>query len=399
MSDIPEKTTGPEQPDWRSIAAVTAGISILSAMMGLTYPLLAFNLNRWGVSPTMIGINAAMMGLGLLLAGWIMPRVIMRIGLRRAAILCITGTTAVFALYPLFPGLVPWFPIRLAHGFISSGIFIICDTWINQLAPSRLRGRIIGIYATVFALGFAVGPAILTVTGSEGWTPYIAGICCGVVALIGLLLGKDEGKVTNDGGHDSGSVAGFVLIAPALLIAILGFGIFESGLLSLLPIYLLDFGHLESDASVLLATFIVGSALMQLPIGMIADRLPGRTMFFVCTAIAVLSPVLLPVLARDWVPLLVLFFLWGGFAFGIYTLSMKELGDRFSGQALVTGNAAFAMAWSLGNLVGPAISGGMTAVAGLVSLPAFLGGAFAPVLVIAAIRTILRGRQRKQDAA
>jgi predicted MFS family arabinose efflux permease len=122
-------------------------------------------------------------------------------------------------------------------------------------------------------------------------------------------------------------------------------------------------------------------------------------MFFVCTAIAVLSPVLLPVLARDWVPLLVLFFLWGGFAFGIYTLSMKELGDRFSGQALVTGNAAFAMAWSLGNLVGPAISGGMTAVAGLVSLPAFLGGAFAPVLVIAAIRTILRGRQRKQDAA
>lgn len=383
--------TVPEPPvDWRSVAAVTAGISILSAMIGLTYPLLAFNLNRWGVSPAMIGFNAAMTGLGLLLAGWVTPSVIARLGLKRTAILCISATTAVFALYPLFPGLVPWFPIRLAHGFVSSGIFIICDTWINHLAPSRLRGRIIGIYATVFALGFAVGPAILTVTGTEGWPPYIAGIGIGVVALAGILPARETGEFGDGIGDGGSSVAGFILVAPALLIAILGFGIFESGLLSLLPVYLLDFGHGETTASMLLATFIVGSALLQIPVGMLADRLRGRTVFLSCVALSVAAPALLPVLAANTTALAIHFFFWGGVAFGIYTLSMKELGDRFSGRKLVTGNAAFAMAWSTGNLTGPVLSGGLIAVTGLSGLPLFLGAAFAPVLVLAAIRTAMR---------
>jgi MFS family permease len=381
----------PEAPvDWRSVAAVTAGISILSAMIGLTYPLIAFNLNRWGVSPAMIGFNAAMTGLGLMLAGWIVPSVIARLGLKRTAILCISATTAVFALYPLFPGLVPWFPIRLAHGFVSSGIFIICDTWINHLAPSRLRGRIIGIYATIFALGFAVGPAILTVTGSEGWPPYLAGIGIGLVALVGILPAREAGNLDDGGAEGASSVLGFILVAPALLVAILGFGIFESGLLSLLPIYLLEFGHAETLVSILLATFIVGSALLQVPIGMLADRVPGRTVFLACVALSVAAPALLPLLAANFTALAVHFFFWGGVAFGIYTLSMKELGDRFTGRMLVTGNAAFAMAWSLGNLTGPVFSGSLISVTGLDGLPLFLGCAFAPVLVLAAIRTAIR---------
>lgn len=381
----------PETPvDWRSVAAVTAGISILSAMIGLTYPLIAFNLNRWGVSPTMIGFNAAMTGLGLMLAGWVIPSVITRFGLKRTAILCISATTAVFALYPLFPGLVPWFPIRFAHGFVSSGIFIICDTWINHLAPSRLRGRIIGIYATVFALGFAVGPAILTVTGSEGWPPYIAGIAIGFIALVGILPAREAGEFEEGSGEGGSSIARFIMIAPALLVAILGFGIFESGLLSLLPIYLLGFGHGETTVSILLATFIVGSALLQIPVGMLADRLRGRTVFLGCVALSVAAPALLPVLAPNGTALAIHFFLWGGVAFGIYTLSMKELGDRFTGRMLVTGNAAFAMAWSMGNLTGPVASGGLIAVTGLGGLPLFLGAAFFPALLVAAIRTAIR---------
>ena len=82
MNGHDQLASGPEQTDWRSIAAVTTGISVLSVMMGLSHPLLAFNLNSQGVSPTMIGLNAAMLGLGLLIAGWAMPSVLSRFGLR-----------------------------------------------------------------------------------------------------------------------------------------------------------------------------------------------------------------------------------------------------------------------------------------------------------------------------
>ena len=390
MSGNDQLISRPEQTDWRSIAAVTVGISVLSVMMGLSHPLLAFNLNSQGVSPTMIGLNAAMLGLGLLIAGWAMPSVLSRFGLRKTAIVCVVLTTGIFVLYPIFPSLESWFVIRFLHGLASSGIFIICDTWINRLAPQRIRGRVLGVYATVFALGFGIGPAILTLTGTEGWPPFLSGVACGIVSLAGIMFAIEPAGDEEAQTAPGVSALGFCRHAPSLLIAFLGFGLFEAGLLSLLPIYLLDFSHAESAVAILLATLIVGSALLQIPIGILADWLPGRTMFFLCAGLAVLAPVLLPVLASGWYPLMVYFFLWGGFTFGIYTLAMKELGDRFTGKMLIAGNAAIAMAWSLGNLIGPAISGGMIAWTGLAGLPVFLGAAFLPVLIIAAVRSAVR---------
>ncbi|MEQ8709208.1 MAG: MFS transporter [Rhodospirillales bacterium] len=397
MSGNDGLVSGPGQTDWRSIAAVTVGISVLSVMIGLSHPLIAFNLNSQGVSPTMIGLNAAMLGLGLLIAGGVMPSVLSRFGLRRTAIVCVVLTTGIFVLYPVFPGLEAWFVIRFLHGLASSGIFIICDTWINRLAPQRLRGRILGLYATIFALGFAIGPAILVLTGAEGWPPFLSGVGCGIVSLAGIMFATEPADDEAEQAAPGVSALGFVRHAPALLIAFLGFGLFEAGLLSLLPIYLLDFSHTESAAAILLATLILGSALLQIPIGFMADWLPGRTMFFLCVGLAVLAPVLLPALAPTWGPLLVYLFLWGGFAFGIYTLAMKELGDRFTGKMLIAGNAAFAIAWSFGNLIGPAISGGMIAWTGLAGLPVFLGGAFLPVLVIAAVRSLARRRRQSSE--
>ncbi len=72
--------------------------------------------------------------------------------------------------------------------------------------------------------------------------------------------------------------------------------------------------------------------------------------------------------------------------FGIYTLSLIQLGERFSGLTLIAGNAAFAFAWGLGGMVGSPATGLVMQVTGHHGLPLSLGllcAALAGLLVVA----------------
>ena len=58
---------------------------------------------------------------------------------------------------------------------------------------------------------------------------------------------------------------------------------------------------------------------------------------------------------------------------GIYTVSLIQLGERFSGQALIAGNAAFALVWGIGGIVGSPATGLAMQLIGHQGLPSSLG--------------------------
>ena len=47
---------------------------------------------------------------------------------------------------------------------------------------------------------------------------------------------------------------------------------------------------------------------------------------------------------------LAVIFVWGGVSFGIYTMTLIQLGERFNAQTLIAGNAAFALVWGSAGL-------------------------------------------------
>ena len=59
----------------------------------------------------------------------------------------------------------------------------------------------------------------------------------------------------------------------------------------------------------------------------------------------------------------------GTTGYGVYTVSLVALGNRFSGIELISGSASFTLVWGFGALVG-SISGGMAMLAsGFYGLP------------------------------
>ena len=86
-------------------------------------------------------------------------------------------------------------------------------------------------------------------------------------------------------------------------------------------------------------------------------------------------------------------FVWGAVAFGTYTVAMVELGDRFSGTLLLTGNSAFGIMWGMGGIIGPSIAGTAMDLMGPEGLPVTVGILFGLLGLLAVLMPLDRRQQ------
>lgn len=382
-----QQSTVVEETPWAAIAGVIATVSVFAIAQGLSYPLLSFILQRQGVSPALIGLSAAMSPIGFILSSPLIPAVSRRFGAGRTALTCAALSAIVLGLIGWTQDVYAWFLLRFLLGVVVNPLYVLSEVWMIALAPPSRRGRIMGIYTTLISAGFAAGPICLLVVGTQGWPPFLVGIVAFVIC--GLCLGAVLHRLPDmkgEGGRHV-SVFGFLPLAWVLLAAVAIAAGFEQGVLALLPVYGTSHGIAETTMSALLAVMIAGNIAFQIPLGLLAERGSARAVKFGCVVTAAVGCALLPVVVET--PLVWPFvFLWGAVSYGIYTMSIIELGERFSGQMLVAGNAAFAMMWGLGGIIVPPVAGGAIDVMGPSGLPVTLGA----ICLLLAVLSIVRWR-------
>lgn len=359
---------------WRPIAAVAAGATLFTAVQGLSYPLLAVILYRRGAGETFIGFNTAMMPLGMILAAPVATAMMRRIGGLALAAGSICGAVLCLLLIGAISNPWMWMPLRLFQGLSLACLFIVTDTWVNQLAPAHSRGRVLGFYSMLTSVGFALGPALLLLVGTRGWTPFVAGAACGLVSLLPLVARRAELPPRDDA--PSLSIFAFLPIAPLLLAGAAAAALADQAAMSMLPVFTLRYGMDVSFSNVTLIVMVAGSISLQYPMGWLADRVPRRTLYLGCTVTTAVGAALMPIAVRAPLFFWLVVFIWGGAYYAIYTLSLVRLGERFKGAALVAGNAAFAAMWGAGGLVGTPVIGAAMQLWGPVGLSIVLTSLF-----------------------
>jgi MFS family permease len=356
---------------WGAMAGLIATVTLGAVAAGLTYPLLSFILERQGTAPGLIGLSAAMMPLGFIASAYLTPALARRVGAARLAILCSILAAATLIAIAWTQDVWAWMPLRFLLGFLTKPSYVISETWLIAITPASRRGRIMGLYSAIVSGGFAIGPLSLGLVGTEGWPPFIIAIMalllCG---LIMLAIVPRLPKMSHEG--EATSVGGFFALAPLLLFAVFTAAAFEQTLVSLFAVYGAALGSSESRIASLIACFIAGDAALQILLGGVADRFGStRTMLF-CALASLAGCLLLSSNFDSWL-IWPLVFVWGGVSFGIYTMTLIQLGERFSGQALIAGNAAFAFAWGIGGIVGSPATGLVMQLIGHQGLPLSLG--------------------------
>ncbi|GLK71777.1 MFS transporter [Ancylobacter dichloromethanicus] len=342
-----------------SIAAAIAAISVVGLGLALSIPLLAFELHDRGISSTWIGINTAVGGLATIALAPFLPDLVRRLGAGPLLLAAILSAALSLLAFKFTASFVLWFPLRFIFGAALCVLFVVSEFWINAAAPNHRRGLVIGIYGTVLSVGFAGGPAILSLVGTQGWAPYLCGAVFFALAGIPVLIGAASAPAIEKE-STSGSVWTLMRIAPAATLAAFIFGAVETGLINFLPLYGLRRGLDEGEAALLLTVAELGNVALQLPLGLLSDKLDRRRMLLACGIIGVVGSFLIPHLAIDSWALWIAAFFTTGIVAGLYTVGLALLGARFDGAALATANAAFVMLYSIGLTVGPtAVGGGM----------------------------------------
>jgi MFS family permease len=373
---------------WLAIGAVTATVSVFAIAQGLSYPLLSFILERQGVSPTLIGLSAAMSPLGMIVSSSLVPAIVKRLGGVRTVLVCSILCATLLALIGATQNVWLWFPLRFLVGMSVIPLYVLSEVWMISLAPAHARGRFMGVYTSIISLGFALGPATLAVVGTQGWPPFLVGIAAFLIC--GLFVQVVAARLPQFHEDDQqGTVRRFLPVAPTLLLAVVVAAGFETAMLSLLPSYGRAFAVGEAEMAMLLTVFIIGNFALQVPLGLIADRWSARAVMLICTCMTVVGCAMLPLVLGTPVQWPVAF-LWGAFAYGIYTMAIIELGQRFSGSMLVAGNAAFALMWGIGGISGPPSAGLAMQLVGPNGLPAVLG----TLCLVLALVGVLRARRR-----
>lgn len=361
-----------------NLIAAIATIAVCDIAFGLTFPLLSLLLERRGVPAWIIGLNSAMSPLGIILAGPVIPAAVRLFGARQLALFTLFGMALLLMGFYVFPSLVAWFVLRFAFGVIAGTLYTLSEAWIVHFAEGPRRGRITGIYTSVVAITFSAGPLIIPYLNVESITPWLLGSVLVLAAGIPLLF-VNTGEEFQP--NKEQSVANFVRRAPLLLFAVLTLTMFDAVMLSFFIIYGLRSGLDLETASWALGVSIAGNAVLQYPIGMLADHWRRTSIMWLAGVMALAMALALPFAVNN-IALWPVAFMLGTAAYAIYTAALAILGDEFKGAELIAGSAAFAATWGVGGIASPPVVGAAIDAFGIQALPVFLTALYSGFLLL-----------------
>lgn len=352
-------------------------------------PFLVLRLKDDGVSTAAAGIFVATGWLGVFLMTPFASALTQRLGRRPTLWLAALVPMVVAGGFLMTQSLPWWFALNLAGGMASGLRWVLAEAVVAEFSPPGQRGRAVGLFETMVGTTFVIGPALLAWMGAANdrvlWVAF-ALVSTGFLWSLAIPALPDSPDKTS---ARVGLQGVWHALARHPLIMTIGFvgGFFESGVTSILPLYGLSLGLGASMAALLVSASGLGSTLMMLPTGMLADRMAAHpkqrfgdgshSRLVLMRAFALIT--LLSTLAIPWVagwPWLSapVAFLWGGAGGCLYTMAMIDIGSRENGITLVNSTAVLVMSYTLGGVLAPALGAAAMQWTPAVGFPLLLSG-------------------------
>ncbi|WP_342780053.1 MFS transporter [Cohnella terricola] len=374
------------------LAVVVAGMS-----QGLLLPLLSIIPFISGVSPDMNGMNSAAMYIGIFCTMFFVEKPVLRFGYRNVILVGLLLVTSAGILFPFTESLAVWFVLRLIVGVGDSALHYTTQLWIVSSSPANARGKFISFYGMAYGIGFSLGPLGINLLPLGRAVPFLVTSMFFVCVLLLVLRLKNEiperarKETTSENRFmKTYRMAWFVLI-PGLL-----YGLMESSMNSSFPLYGLRISLDQHWISLLLLSFGVGGLILQLPLGILSDRIGRKPVLIACGLFGSLAFFAIPAAGSNVALLFALFAVAGGVVGSFFTLGLAYAADILPRSILPAANVIASIHFSIGSMMGPALGGyGMRYVSDH-SIFLFLGAAF---LFFALLGFGFRPKERAEDPA
>lgn len=351
------------------------GICLLMLGNGLQGTLLGVRASIEEFSTTTTGIVMSGFYLGFLFGSVYTPKILQKVGhVRVFAAFASLASTATL-LHAVFIDPIFWGIMRLVSGFCYAGLYIVCESWLNDSATNETRGQVLSVYMLIVMAAMMGGQALLNVADPAGFELFVV-----VSALVSLALIPMALTASPAPQFDVASTIGLrklLFISPLGIVGMFTSGVVAGAFLGMAAVYGDLIGLKLNEIAIFVAIMIFGGAVLQWPIGRLSDLFDRRVILMI-VAMGGGAAAFLTIMGAEsgdkfW------FFagaaLFGGFAMPLYSLCIAHTNDYLEPDEMVGASGSLILVNGVGAIFGPLFVAGLMAQFGSNAFFAFMGTA------------------------
>ena len=302
---------------------------------------------------------------GYFIGANIVPNLVAKVGhIRVFAAFASTASLSIL-IHATFVNPFIWSIARFLTGISIVSIFIVVESWLNDRANNKTRGKLLSIYMFITFCSMALGTLLLNIADPIKYEPFILISLLLSIALIPILLTKRKAPQFKK--INPIKIKDLYKISPMGVFTSFCTGLIHSAIFSLTAVYAAKMHFNIFEISLLVFLIIISGALFQWPLGYLSDKTDRRTVIiFSCIAasifgfLAIYSIGSVPevmYLAIDWQKNKIMFFvfatLFAGFSLPIYAINIAHTNDYISKDKFVSAGSGLQLVMGLGAMGGP----------------------------------------------
>lgn len=335
-----------------SIAALLLGSGLLLMAGGLHGLLLPVRGLAEGFSDTSLGMLGAGWAAGYIAGCLLVPMIVKRVGHIRTFGVMASIAAISMLLNLLFMMPEVWIPLRALTGFCFAGGAMIVESWLNERANNKTRGRVFGIYTMINLGSTTIGQMLLTLGDPTGFVFFVVGSIIYSLSLLPTAL--STAATPTPLAQARLDPRQLWKNSPVAVVAVVLTGISNGAFGTLGAVYGRRIGLEVGDVAIMMSLSLLIGALIQVPVGMVSDRIDRRLVLIGMGLVAMVVEIVLSLLSAPGSTTVIIFVsLFGGMIYSMYPVIVAHANDHAAPGEFLKTSGGLLMLYGVGTMIGP----------------------------------------------
>jgi len=295
----------------------------------------------------------------------ITPKLVLRVGHIRVFAAFASMASLSILIISAYVNPIVWTFARFITGMSIVSCFIVAESWLNDRANNRTRGKLLSLYMFITYIGLAIGMLLLNFDSPKNYKPFILVSILLSIALVPILLTKRKAPKFKK--ISTMKLKDLYKTSPLGVVSSFCTGIIHSVIFTLTAVYAATMNFSIFEISLLLFLITIAGALTQWPIGYLSDLYDRRNIIIITTItsaifcalifIASVDALQLMYLATEWGTSKLMFFIfitiYAGASLSLYPLNLAHTNDFVPKEKFVAAGGGLQLIFGLGAIGGP----------------------------------------------
>ncbi|PSU27884.1 MFS transporter [Photobacterium aquimaris] len=335
---------------YTSYNGVLFSLGLFSIGTAFLMSILPFTFKHFGFDKSFVRDLTSIYYLGVLLGVFVTKPIINKLQYKWGILFFICLYLITVTILASYPYISIWLACRFFAGIAVAGIYISCESWLLLVTPKSQQAARLATNTAVLCIGRALGQTGISITGTEGYTPFIAISIMILCSLLPLMVMCKTAPIITKATKINLEIIGKINIQG--LFGCLASGLILGSLYGLMPLELHNCGYDQHKTSYFMVSIIIGGILAKPIAKVIQTKLTKPQSIIVFSAVGI-AAMLGFQFTENTIILFICSTLFGSAIFALYPIAIAQSTQSLNDELLFANAQIMFFAFSIGAVLSP----------------------------------------------